>query len=107
MNWSARMLRFCGISHSSDHLESGVLLQAGNKENAGQAPAGKQGVVDIAAIDGHNRARIQPEGIGQFDITPFGFGQKHVGGQVVVMVQQDVSLDAAFGTAELGSWKQR
>ena len=50
---------------------------------------------------------IQPEGIGQFDITPFGFGEQHVGRQVVVMIQQDMGLDAAFGTAELGPWKQR
>src|ERR1035437_1600781 len=117
MNWSARMLRFCGISHSSttskaafsfrrvtkktpamlqrpnrseehtselqshrylpsfptrrsadldvavlrdlaflDHLKGGVLLQAGDKENAGHAPAAEQGVVDIGTIHGHNRA---------------------------------------------------
>jgi len=90
-----------------DHLKGGVLFQAGDKENAGQAPAAEQGVVDIAAIDGHNRAGVQHEGIGQFDVAPFGFGEQHVSGQVVVMVQQDVSLDAAFGTAELGPWKQR
>jgi hypothetical protein len=49
-----------------DHLKGGVILHAGDKENAGQTPAAEQGVVDIAAIHGHNRAGVQPEGIGQW-----------------------------------------
>jgi hypothetical protein len=64
-----------------DHFKGGVILQAGDKENPGHAPATEQGVVDIAAIHGHNRAGVQPEGIGQFDIAPFGFGEQHVGGR--------------------------
>jgi hypothetical protein len=90
-----------------DHLKGGVVLQAGDKENPAHTPAAEQGVVDIAAVDGHNRAGIQPEGIGQLNVAPFGFGEQHVGRQVVVVVQQDVGLNAAFGTAELGPRKHR
>ena len=90
-----------------DHFKGGVILQAGDKENPGHAPAAEQGVVDIAAIDGHNRAGIQPEEIGQFDIATFGFGEQDVGGQVIVMIQHDVGFDAAFGTAELGPGEHR
>src|SRR5690606_29724644 len=89
-----------------DHLEGGILLQSGDEEHSGHAPAGEQGVVNIATIDRHNRAGIQPEGIGQFDVATLGFGDQHVGGQVVVMVQQDVGLDAAFGAAKRGPGKQ-
>src|ERR1019366_7310757 len=41
-----------------DHLKGGVILQAGDKEDPAHAPAGEKGVVDIAAINGHNRAGI-------------------------------------------------
>jgi hypothetical protein len=49
---------------------------------------------------------FQAEGIGQFDIAAFGFGKQHVGGEIIVMVEQDVSFDAAFGAAELGPGEQ-
>ena len=101
------MLRFAGSLAFLDHLEGGVVLQTGDEEDPGHAPAGEQGVVDIAAIDGHNRAGIQVEGIGQLHVAAFGFGEQHVGGQVVVMVEQDVGLDAALGAAELGPRKHR
>src|ERR1035438_5407820 len=40
------------------YLKGGVILEAGDKEDPGHAPAGEKGVVDIAAIHGHNRAGI-------------------------------------------------
>ena len=89
-----------------DHFKRGVVLQAGHEENAGHAPASKQGVIDIAAIDGHNRTGIQAEGVGQFDVAAFGFGEQDIGGQVVVMIQQDVGLDATLSAAEPGPRKQ-
>jgi hypothetical protein len=88
-----------------DHLESGIVLQPGNEEDPGHAPAGEHGVVDIATIDGHNRTGVQTEGIGQLHVAPLGFGEQHVGGQVVVMIQQDVGFDASLGAAEFGPRK--
>jgi hypothetical protein len=86
--------------------EDGIVFHAGDEEDSGQGPAAEQSVVGITAIHGHDGAGIQTEGIGQFDIAAFGFGEQHVGGQVVVMVEQDVSFDAAFGAAELGPGEQ-
>jgi len=86
-------------------LKSGALFQTGDEEDLGHAPATEQGVIDVGAIHGHNRAGVQDEGIGQSDVAAPGFGEQYVGGQVIVMVQQDVSFDAAFGTAELGPGK--
>ena len=47
------------------------------------------------------------EGVGQLDVAALGFGEQHVGGQVVVVVQQHVGLHAALGAAKLGPRKQR
>jgi hypothetical protein len=43
-----------------------------------------------------------PLRIGQFAVAAFGFGEQHVGGQTVVIIEQDVGLDAALGAAKFG-----
>jgi hypothetical protein len=54
-----------------DRLEGGVVLQTGDEEDPGHTPAGEQGVVDIAAVDSHNRASVQAERIGHLHVAPF------------------------------------
>src|SRR5437764_4076828 len=88
-----------------DNLEGGVVLQTSDEEDSCHAPAGEQGVIDIAAIDGHNGTGVQVEAIGQLYVAAFGIGEQHVGGQIVVMVEQDMGLDTALGAAEFGPRK--
>jgi hypothetical protein len=38
----------------------------------------------------------------QFDLPAFGFREQHVGGQVIAMIEKDVSFDAAFDPG--GTW---
>src|SRR5262245_21209614 len=80
--------------------KDGIVLQAGDEEYARKGPAAEQGVVGITAIHGHDGTGVQAERIGQFDVAAFGFGEQHVGGQVVVVIEQDVRFDATLGTAE-------
>src|ERR1039457_786924 len=63
-------------------------------------------VVVIPAIHRHDRAGIESEGVGHLYITALGFGDQHVARQVIVVVQKNVSLDAALGPAKLGPRKQ-
>ena len=69
-------------------------------------PAAKQRVVIVAAVHGNDGAGIQREGIGQFDISAFGLGEHHVGGHIIVVIEQDVGFHAAHGAAVLGPGKQ-
>ena len=39
-------------------------------------------------------------------ITAFGLSDEHVARQVIVVIQQNVGLDAALGSAKLGPWEQ-
>ena len=106
MSWSTEC---CGPRESRipRPLVRRIFLQAGDKVNLRQCSTGEQCVVDIAAIDRHDRAGVQSEGIGHLDVTAFGFGDQHVARQVIVVVQQDVGLDAAFGSAKLGPREHR
>src|SRR3954452_1177263 len=85
---------------------SRVVFQPGDEENLPLRPSGEQGVVVVAAIHCHNRARVEGKGIGQFHVAAPGFGNQHVAGHVVVMIEQYVSLDASLRPAELRPRKE-
>jgi hypothetical protein len=66
----------------------------------------KQRVVVVAAVHGDDGTGIQSERIGQLDVAAFGLGEQHVGGQIVVVIEQHVRRHTALGTAEFGPRKQ-
>lgn len=86
--------------------EDGIVLHAGDEEDAGQCPPAEERVVSVAAIHGHDGTGVQGEGVGQFDVAALGLGEQHVNREVVVMIEQDVRFDAALGAAELRPGKQ-
>src|ERR1035437_3812852 len=88
------------------HFVRRILLQACDKVDFLGGPLEEQPVVVIPAIHRHDRAGVESEGVGYLYITALGFGDQHVARQVIVVVQQNVSLDAALGPAKLGPRKQ-
>ena len=88
------------------HFVRRILLQAGDKVDFRSGPLTEQRVVVIAAIHSRDGAGVERKGFGHLHIAALGFGDQHVTRQVVVVVQQNVSLDAAFGSAKLGPRKQ-
>src|ERR1035437_7619374 len=89
------------------HFVRRVLLQTCDKVDFLSGPLAEQRVVVIPAIHRHDGTGVESEGVGHLHITAFGFGDQHVARQVIVVVQQNVSLDAALGTAKLGPRKKR
>jgi hypothetical protein len=55
--------------------KGGIVFETRNEENPGDGPAAEKSVIGVAAIHSNDRARVQREGIGQLDITTFGFGE--------------------------------
>src|ERR1039458_3800767 len=106
MSWSTRMLRFCGILHSSTTSKAALSFRRVTKKTR-PCSSDRTRRSRYSRDPWPQSSRVQPEGIGQFDVAPFGFGEQHVGRKVVVMVQQDVGFDAAFGTPELGPREHR
>jgi len=88
------------------HLVHRIFLQACDKVDFLCGPLAEQPVVAVSAIHGDDGAGVEGEGVGHLDITAFGFGDEHVARQVIIVVQQNVSLDAALSPAELGPRKQ-
>src|SRR6185437_13620692 len=74
--------------------EDGVFLHSGDEEDAGQRPAAEQSVIGVAAIYGHDGTGVQSERVRQFDVATLGLGEEHVSRQIVIVIKQDVSLDA-------------
>src|SRR5258708_3779232 len=102
ISWSDRMSRSFGIAHSSTTSYAAFSFR---RDFLGGPPA-EQPVVVIPAIHRHDGTGVESEGVGHLYITSLGFGDQHVARQVIVVVQQDVSLDAALGPAKLGPRKQ-
>src|SRR5277367_6018547 len=87
--------------------EDGILLHACDEEDTGQRPAAEQSIVGVAAIHSHDATGVQSERVRQFDVATLGLGEEHVSRQVVIVIEQDVSFDAALGAAELRPRKHR
>jgi len=50
---------------------------------------------------------VQREGVRQLDVATLGLGEEHVSREVIVVIEQDVSFDAALGASELSPRKHR
>ncbi len=54
--------------------KGGIVFQTSDEENSGHRPTAKKSVISVAAIHGHDRSRVQDEGIGKFDIADLAQG---------------------------------
>ena len=90
-----------------DHVVVGVVLEAGDEEDAGRRPVGEQPVVVVAPVHGDDGAGIEVEQACPHAVMPPRFSEQHVGGHVVVVVEQDVHLNAALGATEAGPGEER
>ena len=89
-----------------DDLVGSVVLEAGHEEDSIFSPPGEKLVVIVAAVHGHDRARVEAQQACGLDVVALGPGDQDVGRQVIVVVQEDVQLDAALGASELGPWEE-
>src|ERR1039458_998011 len=106
ISWSDRMLRSLGTASSSTTSYAAFSFRRVTKKISSVVHLKEQSVVVIPAIHRHDGAGVESEGVGHLDITASGFGDQHVARQVIVVVQQDVRLDAALGPAKLGPREQ-
>lgn len=63
-------------------------------------PAAEKGIIDRAFIDGENVAGVDIQAPGDVDLMGFGRSDADEGGHVVIVVQQDMGLDSAFGPSK-------
>ena len=84
----------------------GVVLHARDEVDAGVGPTSDLPVVVVGAVHGHDGPGIEAQEAQDLGVVHPGLADQHVGGQVIVVVQQDVGLDATFGAAERGPGKQ-
>src|SRR4051794_35701337 len=87
------------------YLVSGILLQTGDEIDFLGGPLAKQRVIVIAAIHHHDGAGIQREDASHLDVAASGLSDQHIARQVIVVVEQHMGFDTAFGLAESGPWK--
>jgi len=89
-----------------DHFVQGVVFHACDEEDAGRCPGAKEGVVVVCLVKSDNGAPGEVEQVSRGSVMLPGFGDMDVSRHVVVMVQEDMHLDAAFGAPEIGPRKQ-
>ena len=100
ISWSERIFRFAGTALPLDRV-SGIVLEPCDEINFLGCPIAEQFVVVITAIHHDDGAGVERKGIGHFHVATPGFGDQDVARQIIVVVQQHVSLNAALGPAEL------
>ena len=83
------------------HFVRGVVVMARHKADFPFGPPCEQRVVVVAPIHRNDGAGVERKGIGQLHVAAAGFGNQDLGGEVVVVIQQNVSFDAALSLAEL------
>lgn len=84
-----------------------VVFHARDEKDALLAPPAEQRVIVVGAVERDDRLLGKPQRIGGEPIVAAGFGNQHVGGQVVVVVEQHMDLHPAFGAPERGPGEKR
>lgn len=82
-----------------DHLELGIVLQAGDKEHTGIGPIGEQPIVGVSPIMHHDSAKCESDLSPGLDISHLAIGDDDEARQGVVMVEHQLQLDRPFGAA--------
>ena len=89
-----------------DDLVHGVFLHAGDEVHALGYPGGELFVDVVRPVHDDDRTGGQRQEAQDFGVMAFGFGYQDKGRHIVIVVQEDVRFDAAFGTPELRPGKQ-
>ena len=89
-----------------DHLVDGVLLHAGDEEDAVLGPSGEQAIIVVGPVHGDDGARCEADFPGRCDVVAPGFRDQYEGRHVIAMIEHHMDLDAARGAAEPGPGKQ-
>src|SRR3954451_3148999 len=105
MSWSERIFRCCGTAHGCTTSKAALSFQARDKVDFLGGPLAEQRIVVISAIHHHDGAGIEGEGASHLDVAAAGLGDQHVARQIIVVVQQNVRLDATFTPAKFGPGK--
>jgi len=84
-----------------DNLVDSVPFHSGHEKDALFCPLGEEAVVSVSPIHGHDRAGRQPQQPGRLDVVSLGGSDGDEGWHIVVMIQDDMRLDASLGSAEL------
>ena len=59
-------------------------------------------IIHVAAVNGQDRARLEPQCPRHLDLAGLPFGHHRERGQVAIVVQQQVQFDRALGSPEFG-----
>lgn len=86
----------------SDDAIVGVFLEAGDEVDAFIGPVGEELVVIEGFVHGDDGSWVEVEEPGDFDFVLSGGGDVDEAGEIVVVIEEDVDLDAALGSSELG-----
>ena len=88
-----------------DDLVDGVFFHAGHEEDTLFRPLGEEAVVIVSPIHGHDGVRGQTQS--SLDVVFLGRREADEGGHVVVVVQEDVRLDASLCLTEFRPREKR
>ena len=83
-----------------NNLIERIVLHAGHKEDPRLAPRGKQLIIVVGAIHGHDGARIETQHGQYARVMQVGIADVDKGGHVIGVVQQNVRFDAALGASK-------
>ena len=88
------------------HVAEPIELTWLHEEDTITGPSAKESVVDKGFVNGQDGTGVEVQGSGDIDLVGFGRGDMDEDRHVVIVIQQDVGLDTALGSAKAGPGKQ-
>ena len=83
------------------HAVIGVVLHAGDEEDALLVEDGEPVIVAVASVEDHDGAGIEAQGGGDAALVHAAFGDDGVAGQQALMIEQQMQLDGPLGAPVL------